>query len=275
LKHPNIFAPNTYQGGGPYDDNYVKDEFFWAAAELFITTGARAYLDVLKSSPHFGAIPTIHKIGKRGLENTAMTWQSVGVLGAVSLSVVPNKLSKRDSDKLKETIVAAAESDLTVIEKEGYRLPLTSEPKPDYYWGSNFAVMNNLIILALADDFTGKVAYRNAVAEGMDYLLGKNTMDQCYVTGYGSRPLEHPHHRFWAHQANPTFPPPPPGAVSGGPNQHLEDPMILASVPGRCAPAACFTDHIESYSTNEVAINWNAAFAWLTAYLDDVAHAKR
>ena len=28
--------------------------------------------------------------------------------------------------------------------------------------------------------------------------------------------------------------------------------------------------NIESYSTNEVAINWNAPLAWVAAFLDDV-----
>ena len=27
-------------------------------------------------------------------------------------------------------------------------------------------------------------------------------------------------------------------------------------------------DNIESWSTNEIAINWNSSFAWLTSYLD-------
>jgi endoglucanase len=51
----------------------------------------------------------------------------------------------------------------------------------------------------------------------------------------------------------------------------MQDPRVIAAVPGKCAPATCFVDHIDSYSTNEVAINWNAAFAWLTAYMDETA----
>ena len=37
-------------GGGAYEDDDVKDEFFWAAAELFITTGQPSYrADLLAS----------------------------------------------------------------------------------------------------------------------------------------------------------------------------------------------------------------------------------
>ena len=47
---------------------------------------------------------------------------------------------------------------------------------------------------------------------------GRNPLDRSFVTGYGARPMEHPHHRFWAHSLDPAYPPPPPGVLSGGPN---------------------------------------------------------
>jgi endoglucanase len=28
-------------------------------------------------------------------------------------------------------------------------------------------------------------------------------------------------------------------------------------------------DHIESWSTNEITVNWNAPLAWITAFLDE------
>ena len=86
-----------------------------------------------------------------------------------------------------------------------------------------------MLVMALAHDFTHEQKYLDGVGEGMSYLLGRNPMDQSYVTGYGERPLEHPHHRFWAHQANAAFPSPPPGAISGGPNSGLQDPYVQAA----------------------------------------------
>jgi endoglucanase len=43
---------------------------------------------------------------------------------------------------------------------------------------------------------------------------------------------------------------------------------------GGCAPEKCFADSIESYSTNEICINWNAPLAWVLAYLDEKGSAK-
>ena len=137
-----------------------------------------------------------------------------------------------------------------------------------YPWGSNSFVLNNLIVMGLAGDFTKNAKYAEGVAEGMDYIMGRNPMDQSYVSGYGERPLEYPHHRFWSHQANAKFPLAPAGVVSGGPNSGIEDPYVQAAGLKGCAPEKCFVDNIEAWSTNEITINWNAPLAWVAAYLD-------
>ncbi len=274
-KHPAMLASNEHKNGGSYEDDYLADERYWAAAELFITTGKFKYLSALERSPHHLVMPTVDNVAGRGLDRTAMSRRDVGVLGLISLAVVPSTLPKKVVGRLREVIVEGAEESVEVVAREGYRLPLTSKPEADYHWGSNFAVMNNLIILALAYDFTQESEYVDALMEGMAYLLGVNPVDQCYVTGYGARPLRHPYHPFWAEQADPRFPPPPPGAIAGGPNQHLEDPRVHAAMPGgTCAPSTCFVDHVDSYSTNQVAINWNAALAWLTAFMDEIARGR-
>ena len=42
--NPALFAPAADgTGGGAYDDDNVTDEFYWAAAELYATTGEQAY----------------------------------------------------------------------------------------------------------------------------------------------------------------------------------------------------------------------------------------
>ena len=54
----------------------------------------------------------------------------------------------------------------------------------------------------------------------------------------------------------------------------LQDPYIRKLGKSGCPPQTCYVDHIESYSTNEVAINWNAPLAWIAAFLDDSATPK-
>jgi endoglucanase len=276
LAHPALFAPGGQTaGGGPYDDSSVGDEVYWAAAELFITTGRGDLRDAVMAAPHFGALPT--DLGERGIpeQASAMTWQKTQALGTISLAIVPNRLAPADRDAIRARVRAAADVFVATLQSEGYRTPFKPGPK-GYPWGSNSDVANNLIVIALAGDLSGDRRYSDAVAIGIGYLLGRNPLDKCFVSGYGARPLLNPHHRFWAHQFNFRFPPPPPGVLSGGPNSGLQDPTIrsLGNKMARCAPQTCYVDHIESWSSNEVAINWNAPLVWVAAVLDEVAHAQ-
>lgn len=272
--NPALFAKAGGQGGGPYDDAHVADEFYWAASELFITTKKGVYKDFVTKSPFFKQVPTVatSQGSDAGVLNVLM-WADTQAAGSISLAVVPNALPAADIAAIRKNVGATADAYLEVAKKEGYRLPFKPSAK-GYPWGSNSSVLNNLLVIALAADFTHDAKYTNAVAAGMDYIMGRNPLDQTYVTGYGERPLENPHHRFWAHQANAKFPSAPAGIVSGGPNSGLEDPYVQAAGLKGCPPEKCFIDNIEAWSANEIALNWNAPLAWVTAFLDEKAGGK-
>ncbi|WP_432891392.1 glycoside hydrolase family 9 protein [Kribbella sp. CA-245084] len=251
-RHPAIYAPAGGEGGGAYDDTKVTDEFSWAAAELFATTGKASYKHFITTTLNAA---------------DGFSWQETGGLADLALARVPWRLSPADQRKLRQRIAAAADTYLANVRSQGYANPY----KPadgQYVWGSNSGTANDAMILAIAGDLTGRTVYRSAALESLDYLLGRNALNQSYVTGYGERASQNQHHRFWAHSLNPALPSPYPGSLAGGPNSHLQDPVAQRNLPG-CAPATCYIDEIGSYSTNEVAINWNSALAWLTAYADD------
>ena len=271
IANPAIYAKPGGQGGGPYDDDNVTDEFYWAASELFITTKKAVYKDYLTKSPHFKQVSSTATArgGDAGVL-TALTWGNVQALGSISLAVVPNTLEAADLEAIRKNVAATADIFLATAKKEGYRVPFKGTAK-GYPWGSNSFVLNNLLVIGLAADFTKDAKYVDGVAEGMDYIMGRNPMDQSYVSGYGKRPLEYPHHRFWSYQANAKFPKAPAGVVSGGPNSGLEDPYVQAAGLKGCAPEKCFIDNIEAWSANEITINWNAPLAWVTAFLDEKA----
>jgi endoglucanase len=270
-KHPDKFADpkDSNNGGGAYDDAYVTDEFYWAAAELFITTGEAKYLTDLEANPHN------KEFRQHDATSSLMTWGTTDALGVISLAVVPSKLGKAERDAARKRLVAVADSYLENAKHEGYRTPFkpgkSADGKPSYPWGSNSFVATNALVLALAYDFTKKPEYRDAVAAAADYLLGTNPLGQSYVTGYGEKPLRNPHHRFWAHQARADFPEAPPGVLSGGPNSSLQDPYVQAAGLKKqgCAPEKCYVDNIEAWSVNEITINWNSPLAWVASFLDE------
>ena len=258
-ENPDIYADWNFSGGGGYGDGYLVDDFYWAAAELFVTTGDPEYKEAIAGSTHY----LVPKTGG----GTSMTWYDTATLGTISLAVVPNELTDEEIRTARDNIVANAQDYVADLEGEGYRVPFDPGAS-GYPWGSNSSVLNNMVVLGLAYDFTQDPVYLKAVSEGMDYILGRNPLSQCYVTGYGERATQEPHHRFWARASSSLYPPPPPGVVAGGPNSGLEDPYANRHLSG-CAPQKCYVDNIHSWSTNEVTINWNAPLAWTAAFLDE------
>ncbi len=249
---PNALAPATDNaGGGAYEDADVSDEFYWAAAELLATTGETRYRDAVTTSPHHTK------------PADAFWWGGTGTLGRITLATVPGvTLPADDLTRVRGLLTAAADGHLSTMAAGGYAVPI---PVTGYGWGSNSAVANNAMTLAVAYEITGAQRYRAGALESLDYLLGRNALDHSYVTGYGERASENQHHRFWARQNDASLPHPPAGSFAGGPNAGLDDPVAKERLNG-CAPAACYIDDIGSYSTNEVAINWNSSLAWLAAF---------
>jgi endoglucanase len=133
-------------------------------------------------------------------------------------------------------------------------------------WGSNSAILNNMVVLASAYQLTGHPKYRDGVLVGLDYLLGRNALNRSYVTGYGEVSPQNTHSRWYAHELDPTLPHPPVGTLAGGANSSLQDPYAASKLAG-CIAQFCYIDDIQSYSTNEEAINWNSALAWVSGFV--------
>ncbi|MGN9843106.1 glycoside hydrolase family 9 protein [Nonomuraea sp. H19] len=246
--------PNDGNGGGAYSDGDVSDEFYWAAAELYITTGEKEFKDFVLASPHH----TGDIWRDRGFD-----WGNTAQLGRLDLATVPNALP--DRARVRQSVVEGAEKYLAIQRAHAYGLPYNP---PDFDWGSNNLVLNNMVVMAIAYDLNGQEKYRAAVREGMDYILGRNALNQSYVTGYGEVASKNQHSRWYARQLDPALPNPPHGTLSGGPNSSIQDPLAQRLLQG-CKPQFCYIDHIESWATNELTINWNSPLAWVSAFLAD------
>lgn len=276
-KHPDLYAPIDQSiGGGPYGDDDATDEFYWAAAELYLTTGDSSYQKDMKASDWYLDVPTTLKGGESVDTVASFDWGHTAALGSISLSLYPDQLGK-DAEKLSDAFSEAADTYLQLEDEQGYGQPYaastisSSDSDNGYVWGSNSFVIDNAIILAYAYDLTDNTDYLNGAATAMDYLLGRNPVDYSYVTGYGTHAVQYPHHRFWAHQLSESFPMAPSGVLVGGPNSGIEDPWVQGSgwKKGEIPPAKCYLDHIEAWSVNECTINWNEPLAWMTAFLCD------
>ncbi|GGJ20097.1 glycoside hydrolase family 9 protein [Deinococcus roseus] len=255
-RNPDVYAYDIFTGGGPYNDSNVSDEFYWAAAELYATTGAAKYLTFLKASPLYLQA------------DKDLTWGELTQAATLTLATVKTELPAADVKTAQSNLIAAANSYLKEVDQLGYRLPFKADPYP---WGSNSAVVNRALVLGTAYDLSKNRKYLEGALEGMNYLLGRNPMDKSYVSGYGSRPLRNPHHRFWAHQADPNSPEVPAGALSGGPNSESFSDPVAANMKGKCVGLTCYIDDLGAWTMNEITINWNAPLSWVAAFLDSTA----
>jgi endoglucanase len=261
LANPAIHATAADgNGGGPYDDDFVEDEFYWAAAELYLTTGEQEFADFIHASPQH----SIDVFRPEGFD-----WKSTGALGRLHLAIIPNGLPDRAA--IRASVVAGAQKYLDAIAAHPYGLPY-APASGLFEWGSNNLVINNMVVLASAYDISGDPKFRDGVLEGINYILGRNALNQSYVTGYGEKSSQNQHSRWYAHQLNPSLPNPPVGTLSGGPNSSIQDPVAQSLLPG-CAPQFCYIDDIESWSTNELTINWNAPLSWIAAFIADQGDA--
>ncbi|MEZ0244118.1 MAG: glycoside hydrolase family 9 protein, partial [Sphingomonas sp.] len=252
MRNPQVYATGAFTGSGGYGDGDVSDEFFWAAAELYATTGNAKYRDFYRASPHWTA------------ELQEPSWPRVAPLGMIAVAT-SEASSQEDAAHAWAAIKGAADRFIADSDRTGYHVPYNP---PAYPWGSTSSLLNRAMLLGLAADFTQDRKYRDAVVDSVDYLLGRNPIDQSYISGYGARPMRNPHHRFWAHQLDPKYPGPPAGVLSGGPNSGFMSEEVKKALGGPCAPMACYKDDINLFTMNEVAINWNAPLFWVASWLD-------
>ncbi|GAA2630476.1 glycoside hydrolase family 9 protein [Streptomyces vastus] len=256
-QHPELHASESDGvGGGAYADNNATDEFYWAAAQLYLTTGEKEFADFVLDSP----VHTADIFKPIGFD-----WARTAAAGRLDLATVPNRLPGRD--KIRQSVIKGADRYLATLKAHPYGMPYAPDNNL-YDWGSNHQILNNAVVIATAYDITGASKYREGALQSMDYLFGRNALNISYVTGYGEVDARNQHSRWYAHQLDPDLPSPPAGTLAGGPNSSIQDPYAQSKLQG-CVGQFCYIDDIQSWSTNEHTINWNAALARMASFVAD------
>jgi endoglucanase len=255
IKNPDVIYDQerlnrTYQpriNTGEYGDFDLTDEFQWAAIELYLTTGEKRFIEEI---PPFSNPRTY-----------LPSWQKVSTLGFYSLAHYRKEIAADiDTVELKRRIIDLADRYLTEAKISAYRVPI-GRTNSEFEWGSNGIAANQGIALIQAYRLTGDTDYLYAAHSSLDYLFGRNATGYCFVTGLGKKSPMFPHHR--QSQADEVEEP-VPGFLVGGPHPGKQDGQKYPSN----FPAKCYLDSWESYSTNEIAINWNAALVYLIAAIE-------
>ena len=233
---------------GTYGDMSAYDERFWAATELFLLTGDPVFQnDAACNRPNRFSLPT---------------WGQVATLGTYEWAM------KRPQTELgasgREQMIAYCDSIIKTTGTSCYQSPSGNSPR-DFFWGCLSETFGtSSMTLLFAHTMTGDARYLTAALQNADYLLGRNATGYCYVTGFGQKSPMHPHHRLSAADGIDA---PIPGLLAGGPNPGQQDRMGGLNYPSR-QPDESYVDEEQSYASNEIAINWNAALVAMMGWID-------
>ncbi|HEY5822250.1 MAG TPA: glycoside hydrolase family 9 protein [Propionibacteriaceae bacterium] len=263
-RHPGLIAPDDHAqfGGGPYGDDDLADDRYWAATELWLATGEDQYRDELLASDLHDA---------DAFPDDGFDFDRVA--GPARLDLARSGYALPDHAQVCASVRVAADRLLGLQAAQPWGQPYA--PTGGWDWGSNGRILNNLVVLASAHLLTGDERFGDAAAGGMDYVFGRNALGQSYVTGYGTDFSRHQRTRQFGHALDPTFPSPPPGALAGGANARPApdfpyDPRLVG-LPSQC----CYLDVPTSEVTNDICVRWNAPLVWMATYLTVAAGMSR
>jgi len=238
---------------GAYNDVVLDEEFFWAAAELYISSGEEEYYEAIKED-------------LKGMQfRVEESWRNyVDNIGYYSLLNPKSPLNESDKQLILDRLVILADSLSGIVDGHPYRIPVDH-----FRWGSNSDFLNAAVLFAVAYHYSENILYKEKLYETLDYIFGKNATGYSFVTGFGANTPMHIHHR--QSEADGILDP-FPGFVVGGPNESRQDQGELKSA-GKdymsTLPAKSYIDELESFASNEICINWNAPYVFVLGYLVD------
>lgn len=230
---------------GEYGDKNVKDEFQWAALELFATTGDKNYYNQANVASTLNSFDV-------------PAWPEVNTLGLITLAGVKSAKAP-DAAAIKARLLKMADDLKNHAATSPMGTPMGASPN-NFVWGSNSVAANQGIILIQAYRLTKNKEYLNAAIANLDYIMGRNGTGYSFVSAFGTKFMKKPHHR--PSQAD-NIEAPIPGFIAGGPNPGQEDKQACVVPYPSDKPAKSYLDEHCSYASNEVAINWNAPLTYL------------
>lgn len=107
----------------------------------------------------------------------------------------------------------------------------------------------------LYDRMTGSASYQSWAEGQMQYLLGRNSRNQCYVVGYNEYSARYPHHRAAS------------GYTGGPQGTNTQANSLMGALVGGPKLDGGYTDSASDYQCNEVAIDYNATLVAAAAAL--------
>ena len=250
-----VMTQTQYDGkdyGGPYTDDDDTDERFFALASWA----------ALKQTPEAIAAAEAELDARRDVLNASdndLYWGKVDLLGMWALKSIGDKLSNDGAAQVNTALRSASHKWRVLQQRSAWLLPMTDEQ--GFPWGSNGALASIGWHWLMWAKVAGDEKFVEAAKTLLPYFHGRNPLGQTYVTN--SVGVRNPHLRPFVSGVIDL----PPGFIAGGANSiDLAGDPTGGAILGQ-PPLRMFVDHKDSYATNEVAINWQAAWSLFASLL--------
>ncbi len=242
--------PSTHvNAAGDFVDDDIRDDMLWASCELYGMTGDDFFVEKI--------LELYKQVNLTGFSNC-----HIGGFASLAYLLCNRERNINVMSAINTSFRVAADNIDSLAKSNPY---FVSKGYTDYILGSNLKSMRDCAVLIIANRLLGNDDYIDTVVEQFNYILGKNCLGMCFVTGIGGNSVMHPHHRpsMTSYQQKPV-----PGLLVGGPNSERKDEYAKWSIPQDTPPARCYEDCDMSFSTNEPAIYNNSAAIFVEAFLE-------
>ena len=240
-KNKQVILPPLNGGTGGYVVGSDDSHRFWAAAELFKTTGQGKYNDYVRQH-----------VKDYGVMVKPLSWIDTTTFGLFAY-YFNDRADKSIQEEIRETVTTWADDMANMVTSpiNSYLLSLST-----FEWSSNKTALDNGVILLVANQMKPNREYVSAALDQLYYVTGRNAMSKSFITSYGANPVRNPHNRSIFATGKMV-----PGVMVGGPNEDAQDSIAPAA-----QGAKSYVDDMGAYSVNENSIEYNAPLVFLAGY---------
>lgn len=221
------FAVSSPLGTTPSDGYYTSSSYYddltWSALWLYINTGEKKYLD-----------DTANYMKNYSSNQNHFDWNNMWIAARCLYAEITK--DAESWNKIKTTLDNCMTKYNT---PEGYAF--------FSYWGSARHNCNAQMTALIYDKYNSCLVYSEWAKGQMEYLMGKNSLNRCYITGFNENSVKFPHHRGASGLA-----------IDVDENTHRH--TLVGALVGGPDGNDNHNDSTSDYEQNEVAIDYNAGF---------------
>ncbi len=260
--HPeNVGSINVLPGNG-YGNiigNYFTpvDERLYAAAQLYLATGDKKLSNAIENMAQ-----EVFSYRASGHLGFGRSYAGGWVAASLATNDTEHEFSKYVYNLVSQEFLKDAKQAWGNYTSSGYNVPITN-----FQWISNGEILGAAMMMIIAERLDETVDYGSAIQSFYDYILGKNALSVCFITGYGSNPVKNIHHsQSEADGKEGAL----PGYVAFGPFNYegvLKYHSAIASIlPSDIPQMKCYLDDNRFYRFNEIEIDTNGFAVFVSAY---------